>query len=488
MESNKNVGIIGAGLSSLYAACYLAKNGFDVTIFEKNTMVGGRSQTFEFHGFKFDMGPSWYWMPDLIDQLFEDLGEKRNQYFQLEQLKTSYQVFWNDQTISKISSNENELNDLFDLLEKDGAKKLAKFLYDAKLKYEVAIKLLENPGLRITELMSWNVIRNSLKLDILKSVNQDVANRFNSQKARNILNFPALFLGEMPRNIPSLYTLMNYADLKLGTWYPENGMHDIAAALEKIAINNGVKIYFNENVSEILALKNKVDGIVSNGKKYQFDFVISGADYHFTEQHLLPKAYRRYNEMYWSKRKMAPSSLIYYVGINKRLDSLEHHNLFFDEDLEEHGEEIYKDPKWPQKPLFYICAPSKTDSKVAPQGHENLFFLMPIATDLEDNEETREYYFKLIINRLRIRTGVDITQDIVYKRSYCVSDFKNDYNSYKGNAYGLANTLRQTANLKPKMKSKLKNMFYCGQLTVPGPGIPPTLISGKIAANQIIKL
>lgn len=280
---------------------------------------------------------------------------------------------------------------------------------------------------------------------------------------------------------------MNYADLKLGTWYPKGGMNDLAAALGKIAVQNGVQINLNSSVQGILSKNDQVDGITADGIEHHFDFVISGADYHFTEQKLLPAKYRKYSESYWDKRKMAPSSLIFYIGIDKKIEKLEHHNLFFDEDLNDHGEEIYKDPQWPKKPLFYVCAPSKTDPKVAPEGHENLFFLMPIATGIKDNDQIREEYFQLMIDRLKLRTGVDISESIVYKRSFCISDFKSEYNSFKGNAYGLANTLKQTANLKPKMKSKLKNLYYCGQLTVPGPGIPPALISGKIAAKQIMK-
>lgn len=486
-NETKNIGIIGAGLSSLYAACFLSKEGHNVTIFEKNSMIGGRSQTFESNGFKFDMGPSWYWMPELIDSLFNDLDEDRANYFRLDRLKTSYQVYWNDSSVSKVPSNPIELEKLFESFENDGAAKLNKFLADAKTKYDVSTQLLENPGLKISELLKWDVMKNGLKLDVLKSVNKDVNNRFNSEKARSILNFPVLFLGELPQNIPSLYTLMNYADLKLGTWYPEGGMHALAAALGKIAENNNVEIRLNENVEAIIEKENAVAGIKSNGNTYNFDAIISGADFHFTEQQLLPKKFQRYSEKYWNKRKLAPSSLIYYIGLDTKLPEFEHHNLFFDEQLEDHGKEIYENPKWPSKPLFYACAPSKTDDNVAPEGHENLFLLMPIATDLEDSEEIREKYLKIMLDRIHKRTGIDITQNIVYKRSFCISDFKNEYNSFKGNAYGLANTLRQTANLKPKMKSKLKNMFYCGQLTVPGPGIPPALISGKIAAKQILQ-
>lgn len=486
-KKTKNVGIIGAGLSSLYAACYLSKNGFNVTVFEKNSMSGGRSQTFESDGFKFDMGPSWYWMPDLIDELFDDLGEDRSKRFELKRLTTAYQVYWKDNSSSKVNSNKEQLSSLFEGFEKDGSHKLNKFLSDAKIKYEIAKELLENPGLSISELMKWKVVKNGLKLDVLKSVNKDVSKRFKSDKARSILNFPVLFLGAMPNEIPSLYTLMNYADLELGTWYPNGGMHDLAKSLEEIAIENGVQFHYNCPVEKITANDKKVKGIRANSTDYDFDFVISGADYQFTEKNLLPTKYKKYSDKYWDKRKMAPSSLIFYLGINKEVDGLEHHNLFFDEDLFDHGKEIYKDPKWPTKPLFYVCAPSKTDPTVAPKGKENLFILIPIAPNLEDSESTREKYLKIVLDRIEKRTGNKLGDDIIFKRSFCVSDFKSEYNSFKGNAYGLANTLSQTANLKPRMKSNLQNMYYCGQLTVPGPGIPPALISGKIAAKQIIE-
>lgn len=484
----KKIGIIGAGLSSLYASCFLAKAGYAVEVFEKNSMAGGRSQFFETDGFLFDMGPSWYWMPELVDGLFEDLNEKREDYFQLKRLDPAYQVLWKDKTATKIPASKSDLYALFDTFEENGGEKLKRFLADAKIKYDIATEsFLENPGLKIGEILKMSVLKNALKLDVFKSVEKDVAKRFSSEKAQSILNFPVLFLGEMPSNIPSLYTLMNYADLELGTWYPEGGMHALAKALETIALKEGVVFHFNTSVDKIFAQSNLASGLVINGVMHEFDAIIGGGDYHHIEQTLISTEYRRYSPEYWDKRKLAPSSLIYYLGINKEIPGLEHHNLFFDEDLTEHGKEIYDHPQWPSKPLFYACVPSKTDQHVAPKGQENIFILMPLATDLEDTEEIRERYFKIIMDRMEERCGTNITNSISYKRSFCISDFKSEYNSLKGNAYGLANTLLQTANLKPKMQSKLKNVFFCGQLTVPGPGIPPALISGKIAAKQLMK-
>lgn len=483
----QKVGIIGAGLSSLYAACWLGKNGYQVTVYEKNTMPGGRSQYFESEGFKFDMGPSWYWMPDVVDSLFNDLDENREDYFKISRLDPAYKVFWKESS-TVIPAEHNELIALFDTFEENGGKKLDKFLKDAKVKYDTAMaSFIEFPGLKLTELMKFKLLKEALKLDMLKSIEKDIASRFNSEEARSILGFPALLLGERASKIPSMYTLMNYADLELGTWYPEGGMNALAQALEKIAIKHGVEFHYNKIVDEIETKDGKATGIIVNEERITFDFIIAGADYHFVEQHLIPQEYRRYSHKYWEKKRMAPSSLIFYIGVNKKISNLTHHNLFFDESIIHHGAEIYDHPKWPTKPLFYVCSPSKSDSNVAPEGHENLMILIPIAPDLEDTPEIREEYLSIVMERMEQHCGEKILTNIVFKNSFCVKDFKNAYNSFKGNAYGLANTLKQTANFKPKMKSKLKNVYFCGQLTVPGPGIPPSLISGKIAAKQLQK-
>lgn len=302
------------------------------------------------------------------------------------------------------------------------------------------------------------------------------------------MEFPALFLGAMAEDTPALYSLMNYAGLKLGTWYPVGGFGAVVDAMKKIADQQGVKFYTNEPVSGFIIKDREIKNIYSEYRSKAFDGVIAAADYHHVDQQLIGSEYKNYSDHYWGKRVMAPSSLIFYLGVKKKISKLKHHNLFFDEDLDTHAKEIYKDPKWPSKPLFYVCCTSKTDDQVAPPGHENIFILMPLAVGLNDDEDTREKYFDTIMNRLEDYCGEDIRGYLDYKKSYCVSDFKNDYNSFGGNAYGLANTLRQTAILKPSIANKkIKNLFYAGHLTVPGPGVPPAIISGKVAANQLLK-
>jgi phytoene desaturase len=365
---------------------------------------------------------------------------------------------------------------------------LKRFLKDAAYKYDVGMKdLVFKPGLSLMEFADPRVIKGLFKMHLLSSFSSYIRKYFKNEKILSLLEFPVLFLGATPEETPALYSLMNYADISLGTWYPMGGMYKFVEAFEKIAKEQGVKIHTNQEVLRFEYSGNKITKAITADREWESDIFISGADYHHTDRKLL-NGNANYSDSYWDKRTMAPSSLLFYLGVNKKIDNLQHHNLFFDEPFSKHAQEIYKDPKWPSAPLFYTCVPSKTDTTVAPEGSENMFLLVPIAPDLQDTEETREFYFNMLIDRLEKRTGCSIRDHIVYKKSYCISDFKKDYHAYKGNAYGLANTLKQTAILKPTLKNKkLKNMYYTGQLTVPGPGVPPSIISGEVVAKEIIK-
>lgn len=480
--------ILGAGISSLSAASFLAQKGYKVTILEKNTTIGGRARQFKAEGFTFDMGPSWYWMPDVFENFYRKFGYTTSDFYELKRLDPSYNVFWPDHSKSEIPAKMDEIENWFESLEPGSAIKLRQFLKEAKYKYEVGMDdLVFKPSLSLLEFADMRILKGLFSLHLTQSFAKYIRKYFSHPKIISLLEFPVLFLGAMPKDTPALYSLMNYADLSLGTWYPMGGMFKFIEAFEKIALEQGVVIKTN---SEVLGFEYEGKKAVSArtlNETYEADFFISGADYQHTEAALL-KEKANYSESYWNKRVMAPSSLLFYVGVNKRLTKLNHHNLFFDESLEEHGKEIYQDPKWPTNPLFYLSLPSLTDPQTAPEGHENLFFLIPLAPDLEDGEEIREIYFQKIVERLKIITGNDIKENIVFKRSFCISDFKSDYHAFKGNAYGLANTLKQTAIFKPKIKSdKISNFYYTGQLTVPGPGVPPSIISGEVVANLIIK-
>lgn len=485
----KKVIVIGSGFAGLSAATSLADQGFDVTILEKNESVGGRARKFEAHGFMFDMGPSWYWMPDIFETYFGKFGKKPADYYKLVRLDPSYSVIFGKDDVVNLPANFEKLKALFETIEEGSGKRLDDFLSQAAYKYEVGIgKFVWKPSLSITEFLSLKMLYDLVRLDVLQPFASHVRKFFSDSKLLDIMEFPILFLGAMSENTPAMYSLMNYAEITMGTWYPMGGMHEIVKAMVSLAEEKGVKILLNQNVVKIEASGNIAKKVITENTEYEADVVVSGADYHHTDSQLLGTN-QNYSEQYWNKRLLAPSSILYYLGVNKRLPKLQHHNLFFDEDFKQHANEIYTEPQWPSKPLFYVSAPSVTDPSVAPEGCENLFILIPVAPDLKDDSEAiREKYYHIVMDRLEAYIGEPIRPNVVYKRTYAHQNFIADYNAFKGNAYGLANTLMQTAFLKPTLKNKkLRNVFYTGQLTVPGPGVPPSLISGLVVADEVAK-
>ncbi|MDP3468197.1 MAG: phytoene desaturase family protein [Daejeonella sp.] len=481
--------VIGSGFSGLSSASYLSAAGHEVHIYEKNAQPGGRARQLKENGYVFDMGPSWYWMPDVFEKFFSDFGYKVSDFYSLKLLNPSFDIVFPDSEIMSVPEKYAELSIMFESIEKGSSLKLDKFMQEAQFKYNTGMgSLVYKPGLSLMEFADLDLMKGTFRLQVFSSFRKHVRKFFSDPRLIALMEFPVLFLGAMPQDTPALYSLMNYAGLKLGTWYPDGGFGKVIDAFLEVAKRNGSNIHLDSPVEKIIVENNKATGIMVNGKRINCDAIIASADYHHVESILLDQKYRNYDETYWKKKVFAPSCLIFYIGLNKKINKLSHHTLFFDEDLEQHAIEIYKEPKWPSKPLFYVCCPSKTDDNIAPEDHENLFFLMPLAPGLTDTEELREKYFNHMITRFNKHIQEDISKAITYKKSYCVSDFKTDYHAYKGNAYGLANTLLQTANLKPSIRNKVvKNLFYTGQLTVPGPGVPPSIISGKVAAGQLIK-
>ncbi|WP_020528069.1 phytoene desaturase family protein [Flexithrix dorotheae] len=480
----KKINVIGSGFSSLSVACHLAKSGFEVKIFEKNDSPGGRARQLKEDGFTFDMGPTWYWMPDVFERFFNSFGKSVEEYYKLIRLDPGYMVYFSREDKYTIPASLTDLYSLFDSLEKGSSKKLEAFLNEAEYNYNLAIKdLVYRPGNSPLELVTKETL---LKLNLfLKSISQQIKGHLKHPYLVQMLEFPVLFLGAKPENTPAFYNFMNYADLKLGTWYPEGGMFEVVKSMVELAKELGVEFLYNSNVEEIVVENNLAKGIVVNGKLHEADITVSGADYHHTEK-LLPPKFRGYSEKYWNNRTLAPSALLFYLGIDTKVKNVEHHTLFFDADFKKHAVDIYDDPKWPEDPLFYASFPSKTDKLAAPEGKENAIILIPVAPGIEDNENLREKYYDLVMDRLENLVGQEIKKYISYKKSYSINDFIGDYNSFKGNAYGLANTLMQTAFLRPKIKSKkVPNLYFTGQLTVPGPGVPPSLISGEIVAKEI---
>ncbi|MGY5848047.1 phytoene desaturase family protein [Salegentibacter sp. HM20] len=482
----KKISIIGSGFASLASACYLAKAGYEVDIYEKNGEIGGRARQLKKEGFTFDIGPTWYWMPDVFERFFGDFGKTPSDYYHLEKLNPAYKVFFGKDESIRIADNLQEIYAAFEAEEPGSSAKLQKFIAEAKDNYDIAIKdLVYRPGLSPLELVTPATIK---KLgSFFSSIAKDVRKEFSNPKLIQILEFPVLFLGAKPSKTPAFYNFMNYADFGLGTWHPKGGMHKVVVGMESLALSLGVNIHTSTPVEQIYVEDNTAIALQIHGKKIYSDYILSGADYHHTES-LLPERNRQYSEAYWERKTFAPSSLLFYVGFDKKIENVNHHTLFFDTDFEAHAKAIYDEAGWPEDPLFYASFPSITDASAAPAGKEAGIFLIPLAPGVEDSEEIREEYFQKIITRFESLTGQEVQHDILFKESFCVNDFIRDYNSYKGNAYGLANTLFQTAFLRPGLKSKkVHKLYFTGQLSVPGPGVPPSLISGKLAAGLIQK-
>ncbi len=484
----RTVIVIGSGFAGLSAASFMAREGWKVIVIEKQATPGGRARQLKEKGFTFDMGPSFYWMPDVFERYFAQFGKKFSEYFKLDRLDPSYRVYWND-GYTDIPANYEALKKVLESMT-GHTTRIDEYLEEAHYKYRVGInKLVYKPSRSLTEFINWPTISGMFRMQVFTSIKKHIAKYFDHPKLRQLMEFPVLFLGALPENTPALYSLMNYADIKGGTWYPKGGIYSVVQAMYELAKELGVSFCFNEEVKEISIVNNKATKVITDKKTYDADAVISGADYQFTETALLPSPFRNYSAAYWDNRVMAPSCLLYYIGLNKKLKNVEHHSLFFDVSFDQHGKEIYKDPRWPSDPLFYVSIPSFSDKNSAPEGCEAMVFLIPVASGLTgDTDEIREKYFQLIARRFEKHSGESILDSVIYKKTYSVTDFVNDYHSFRGNAYGLANTLKQTAIFRPSCENKkVKNLFYTGQLTVPGPGVPPSLISGEVVAKQLVR-
>ena len=481
--------VIGSGFAGISAAASLARKGFAVTVLEKNMQPGGRASVWRQDGFTFDMGPSFYWMPEVFERFFAAFNERVEDHYDLVRLDPSYKVVFNKDDHWSVPADPMALRAFFDRIEPGAGGRLDRFLKEARVKYDLGMgDLVYTPSLSWLEYAKPQVLSGLLRTSVMRSLRNHVQDHFKDERLRMLMEFPVLFLGAAPENTPALYSLMNHADMELGTWYPMGGMGRVVAAMVKLAERQEVRFIYGEPVMQIITNDGGVERVITANDEYEADVVVAAADYHHVEQQLLQPADRSYSSKYWNNRTMAPSGLLFYLGFKERFHMLDHHTLFFDRSLDEHTAAIYNDPSWPKDPLFYVSCPSRTDTSVAPEGCENMVVLIPIAPGLDDGPDIRERYFQLVMERLTSFLNVDPRRSLVLKRSYCINELTYDYNSFRGNAYGLANTLLQTGPMRPRMKSrKVQGLYYAGQLTVPGPGVPPAIISGQVVADLIEK-
>ncbi len=484
----EKVTIVGSGFGGIAAAGLLAKNDFDVTVIEKNEQAGGRASVWKNEGFTFDLGPSWYLMPDVFEKFFSNFNKKPEELMDLKRLDPSYRVFFSKKDIVDVSADFKKNLKLFDQMEKDGSKKMEKYLSKSQYQYEIAMnEFIYKDYEHLTDFFKPKLVIEGTKLHMFDKLDNYAKRFFESERIRKILEYTIVFLGGSPYDSPALYSLMSHVDFNLGVWYPIGGMGKLVEAMVKVAEESGAKFNYNEKVEKINVNSGKVTGVKTDKNSYDSDKVIVNADYAYADMNLLEKRHRSYSDRYWNKRKIAPSAYLIYLGLNKRLKSFTHHNLYFDKNWNEHFTQIFKNPIWPDNPSYYVSCTSKTDNSVAPKGCENVFILVPVAAGLEDTPQLREKYFDKIITHIEKLTGESIKDSIIVKRIFAHNDFSQRYNAYKGTALGLAHTLRQTAIFRPSQKSKkVKNLYYTGHYNHPGIGVPMVIISSQILADNII--
>jgi phytoene desaturase len=485
----KKVVIIGSGFGGLSAAALLAKEGYDVTVLEKHDQVGGRARIFKAGGFSFDMGPSWYLMPDIFETFFAHFNKKPEDYYGLTRLDPSYKVIYKDGAEMNVPADLEEVYALFESLEEGGAEKIKEYLKISEYQYAVSVnEFLYKRYKSIFDFFNARLVLEGTKLKVFQSVDAFVSRFFKSPEAKNLLQYNMVFLGADPRRAPAIYALMTYVDLVLGVWYPEGGLNGVARGMEQLAREHGVSFEFNADVEAIEVENGVATGVRVGDTLHKADIVISNADYHHTETQLLDDQFQTYPEKYWKKRVLAPSGFILYLGLDKKLPHLEHHTLILHKDMNPHFDAVFKEKKWPEDPSYYICMPSKHDSSVAPEGKENLFILVPVASELQDDEVFREKYATEIIKDLEKITGEEIEKHLEVRRIYSQKDFASDYYALKGTALGLSHTLFQTALFRPDIQSKkVSNLYYTGQYTHPGIGVPMTVIASEILVKEIQK-
>jgi phytoene desaturase len=483
-----DVTVVGGGIGGLSAAAFLAADGAEVRVLEKNEQLGGRASRMHRDGFTFDMGPSWYMMPDVFERFFAQFDRQPSDYYDLEHLDPHYRVFFTDGDQVDVTGDREQLVDLFESYESGAGEAFRDYLETSQEHYETAMPhFVYEDRSRLRDYVDLDVLRAApVGLSLLGTMEGHVADYVDHPKLRQLLQYTLVFLGGSPHNTPALYNIMTHVDVNLGVYYPDGGLGAVVDALVELGGELGVTY---ETGAEVTGMAGRPAGVrveTADQGSATTDAAVANADYAHVERELLSPSDRQYGDAYWEERTYAPSAYLLYLGVEGDIDPLAHHSLVLPPDWDRHFEQIFDDPAWPDDPAFYVCAPSVTDDSVAPADHSTLFVLVPIAPGLADGPEARADYRDLVLERLATHTGVDVRDRIVVEEDFCVSEFAERYNATQGTALGLAHTLRQTALLRPSNTSKtVDGLYYTGAFTTPGIGVPMCLISGEHTARAV---
>lgn len=486
MKDGKIV-VVGGGFGGLSTACFLADKGYEVELIEKNETVGGRASVLEEDGYRFDMGPSWYLMPDIFERFFNKFDHEPEDFYELNRLDPNYRIFFKDGDVMDVPADPEEASELFETYEDGAGEAFQRYLDKSEETYEIGMNefvLKDRNNFR--DYISLDVLKNARGISLIKKMQDHVEEYFDNSKLQQVMQYTLVFLGGSPRNTPALYNLMSHVDFNMGVYYPEGGIYSVIEGMKELGEELGVTYSTGEEVIEIN--KDERPYVVTEDRRIECVAVVSNADYAFTETELLPDKYTTHDRDYWESKTYAPSAFLMYFGVDDELENLEHHSLVLPEDWNPHFEKIFDNPDLPDDPAYYICNPSETDDSVAPEGESAIFVLVPIAAELELNEEKREKFRKAVLEDIAENTGEDLRGKINYEKIFAGEEFKEKYNSFNGTALGIAHTLRQTSVFRPKQRSKkMKGLYYTGQYTNPGIGMPMCLISGEHAAEKVVE-
>jgi len=498
----ERIAVVGAGFGGLSAASYLTDAGADVTVFERNEHPGGYAGRIERDGFRIDTGPSWYLMPEVFDRFFQHFGREVEEFYELTELEPLYEIYWKDGDHAEIPSTRQGQKQLFESYESGAGSKLDDYLSDAAEAYELGMDRFVYPSRsRLRDMMDLDIIRSVRALPKLRTMDTYVKSYFTHPKLRQIAEYKLVFLGGSPYNTPAIYTLMSHVDMNLGVYHPTGGIASVIDGMVTLATDLGVTIHTDTPVTSIEPLSRAdetrqqfeittgkgPDGNTAETDGGRFDRVVANAAPTHVERDLLPEEYAN-REAYWNSRTYAPSAYLLYLGVNGEVDGLEHHSLILPNDWQPHFDRIFDEAGWPDDPAYYVHVPSKTDDTVAPDGHEAVVILVPLAPGLEDDTETLEQFRKLVLDDLAETTGVEFRDRIVLEESACVSTFADRFNAPEGTALALSHTLGQTGPLRPAHRAPgVDGLYYVGAYTNPGIGMPMCLLSGEHVTNAIIE-
>ena len=483
----KRVVVIGAGLGGLATAALLANDGWEVTLLEKNEGPGGRARVWESLGFFYDMGPSWYLMPDAFHRYFRLFGKTASDFFSLVRLDPQFRVFSGTGDVYDVRDDLRANAELFNRLEPSGAAKTERYLEMARKQYDLSVRhFLYRDYDGLTDFLHKEILTKGLRLGVLGSVHKLAAKEIRDERLQQILEFTMVFIGGNPKQTPGLYALMSSIVLDRGVWYPMGGIGMIVRALQELGQAKGVRYEYGCPARGIRASDGRASEVLTDLGAFPADVVISNADYHHTETMLLDRNVRTYDDKFWRRRVLSPSAFILYIGLDRRLDGLLHHNLYFEKNWDIHFDAVFRNPAWPERFSYYVSCPSKTDPSVAPPGMENLFFLVPVAPGMDDTDDMREAFAGRVLDHFEQMTGQTIRRNMVVRRIFSQQDFIADYNTYKGTAFSLSHTLFQTAVFRPRRRSRrLTNLYFTGQYTHPGVGMPMVFIAAELTAKRV---